>query len=332
MNLINQLLESNIIQFGANAKNNPGNLEFSNFALGIANKNYPAKTPLLWNRTYEALGLITRNIRTFGDPKNAPLIFKAFKNDPRYIGGDVGVGFKDRVLDLMDELEPLANMMGAINVVVKTNGLLKGYNTDGAGYADSLEAALQQQGKELKDCNVVLLGAGGTTNAIAFALADRGAKLVILNRTVSKADELAFRINDYFGAEVADFGSRSEIPQHLPTAAAVVSIIDDPTSPLDQFSAIAPIELPVTEQSVQENHARARELMASLPKELIISDVMLRENDTATIALAKEMGFPTLDGVPMVTNQAIEAFWLVNETVLQKENITKDQIAKLMRS
>lgn len=333
MNNIDGLITEGVIQIGKNATDNPSSINgYKSFALGIANKDYPAKTPMLWNETFRELDLTERNIRTYGDPANAERIFNVLRSDDRYIGGDVGVGFKDQILEFLDEVEPLSQIMGAVNVVVKTDNGLTGYNTDGIGYTASLENALKSQNRELEDSNIMLLGAGGTTNAIAFALAGRGAGLTILNRTASKAEELAYRINDYFDGDLAQGGGREDIPHHLGKVNAVVSIIDDPSSPLDQYSALGSISLPITDEAIASNLAEARNLLENIAsRDLIVSDVLLRQNDTTTIALAKEMGFATLDGIPMVINQAIEAFWLVNAKQLSARNITYEQVAKLMR-
>ncbi len=332
MNPLDILETNGTIQVGTNATANPTNLEMNDFALGIANKDYPAQTPRLWNLTYTALGLERKNIRTFGNPDNAKEIFLGLKNDERYIGGDVGVGFKDQVLDLLDEVDPIAKQMGAINVVVKKDGKLIGYNTDGHGYADSLEQLFSAQGKEIKNSTVMLLGAGGTTNAIAFALAERGAALIILNRTESKAIALADRINDYFHSKIAVGGPRELISKYIQSVQAVVSIIDDPNSPLDKLNALGPITLPITEEIIKINSEAAKEILSSAPADLIISDVMLRNADTATISEAKALGFLTLDGIPMVINQAVEAFALVNEQLLKENGISKDRVSEIMHN
>lgn len=328
---VHQLVEAGLATIGKKAKDNPNSLDFGQFAIGIANKDYAAQTPFLWNSVYESLGLPVRNIRMFGEPENAATIFQAFRDDPRCIGGDVGVGYKDRVLDLLDDIDPLAKVMGAINVMVKTNRGLKGYNTDGRGFAESIEAVFRKRSESLKDKLIVLLGAGGTANAIAFALAEKGARIIILNRTVSKAEGLAGRVNGYFGHHVADFAGRDVLKEKLSGADAAVSIIDDPHSDLDKFSALAAIELPATAGNVAKNFAEAETLLKQLPKTIVIADVMLRADDTATVAQAKEMGFETLDGLPMVLNQAIEAFCLVNEKILAAAGANRETVAKVMR-
>ena len=267
----------------------------------------------------------------FAEPEHSPTIFAAFRDDPRYIGGDVGVGYKDRVLGLLDDIDPLAKAMGAVNVIVKTERGLKGYNTDGFGFAESIESVFQKRGTTLVDKKIILLGAGGTANAIAFALVSKGVEIVILNRTVSKAEELAARVNMYFLREAASFAGRDALKEKAIEADAIVSIIDDSHSDLDKFSALAPIVLPATEENIARNLAEAERLLQQLPKTAIISDVMLRNRDTATIAQAKTMGFETLDGMPMVLNQAIEAFYLVNENALFLIGTTRRKVAERMK-
>jgi len=328
---INNLINERIINFGQKARNNPQTTDFPSFCLGVANKDYPAMTPHLWNTVFEHLGLVTRNIRFFADPIHIQQILQAFKTDPHYIGGDVGVGFKDKAPLLIDELDPLARQMQAINLIVKTpDGNLRGYNTDGLGYAVSLEAEFKKQGTDLRGKKVVLIGAGGTSNAIAFALADKKANLVILNRTVEKAKNLTERLNQYFGKIIANYGGLDQVRQQVMDADAIVSVIDDPKMSLDKISILGRIQLPLTEGMIQDNILETRKLMEKLPKNVIISDVMLRESDTATIALAKELKLPTLDGFPMVLNQAVEAFWLVNAQVLHEKQVSKEQIAQIM--
>jgi len=327
MKQVDKLIASEILTIGQKAQNNPETIDFPNFCLGIANKDYPAMTPHLWNSVYEALNLSVKNVRLFGDPGNIEQIFKAFKQDSRYKGGDVGVGFKDKACEIVDELDPLAEQMQAINVTVKLpDGRLKGYNTDGLGYAISLE----EQIKDLENKKIVILGAGGTSNAIAYALAAKGAKLVILNRTVQKAESLTQRLNKYFNTEVAKFGGRDQICTEILTANAVISVIDDPFMPLDKYSALGKIKLPESPDNIDANLQEAEEILKSAPKDIIISDVMLRNEETATIREAKKQGLKTLDGKPMVLYQAIEAFWLVNQALLKDKGITKEKISQIM--
>ncbi|MCL2707263.1 MAG: shikimate dehydrogenase [Dehalococcoidia bacterium] len=94
-------------------------------------------------------------------------------------GLNVTIPHKVSVLPLLDELDPLAQNIGAVNTIVNQNGKLKGYNTDASGFAEALRII----GFNAKDKLVVLLGAGGTARAIGFALAQQGAYISLLCRS-----------------------------------------------------------------------------------------------------------------------------------------------------
>ena len=111
-------------------------------------------------------------------------------------GLNVTIPHKVAVIPFLDELDPLADKIGAVNTIVNDNGVLKGYNTDATGFLQPLlEAGIEPKGK-----SVAILGAGGAAKAVSFILADGGARIVILNRRLEMdwAEELAGRISQAF--------------------------------------------------------------------------------------------------------------------------------------
>ena len=115
-------------------------------------------------------------------------------------GLNVTIPHKVSVIPLLDELDPLAESIGAVNTITNDDGVLKGSNTDASGFLQ----ALLERGIEPKGQNIVILGAGGASKAISFILAERGAHLVILNRLLELdwAEELASRLSTIFHREV----------------------------------------------------------------------------------------------------------------------------------
>ncbi|MFH2105354.1 MAG: shikimate dehydrogenase [Parcubacteria group bacterium] len=93
---------------------------------------------------------------------------------------------KEEVMQYLDEIDPIAKKIGAVNTVVNDNGVLTGYNTDWLGTVMPLEKVTKLSGKK-----VALLGAGGAARAMAYGVVEKGAELKIYNRTVEKAKELA---------------------------------------------------------------------------------------------------------------------------------------------
>ncbi|MBR1676304.1 MAG: shikimate dehydrogenase [Clostridia bacterium] len=106
------------------------------------------------------------------------------KNCP-YTGFNVTIPYKKTLTELLDGLDDSAKTLGAVNTVVKTNGLFIGYNTDLFGMSYMLDSA----GIELKNKTVMILGSGGTSNVARYLSAVRGAKDVL---TVSRSGNINY--------------------------------------------------------------------------------------------------------------------------------------------
>jgi 3-dehydroquinate dehydratase/shikimate dehydrogenase len=104
-------------------------------------------------------------------------------------GLSVTIPLKEAVLPFLDEIDPLAQEIGAVNTIVFEKGRMKGYNTDAAGALDPIETKLPVRGKK-----VVLLGAGGSAKAIAYEAKRRGAQLIIVARTVERAQVMVEKL------------------------------------------------------------------------------------------------------------------------------------------
>ena len=102
----------------------------------------------------------------------------------------VTVPFKEKVIEFLDDLDKAAEKIGAVNAVRCDNGKLTGTNTDWTGAIKCLE-----EKTDLKDKRVAVLGAGGASRAVIYGLKQKGAKVVLLNRTVEKAEKLAAEFN-----------------------------------------------------------------------------------------------------------------------------------------
>ncbi len=102
-------------------------------------------------------------------------------------GFSVTLPHKQAILRHLDECEPLAAEIGAVNtVVVRGDGRLYGCNTDYVGVLRALESRLRLRGSR-----VLIFGAGGAARAAAFALAKAGSRVVICARRKAPARQLA---------------------------------------------------------------------------------------------------------------------------------------------
>eukprot|EP00884_Botryococcus_braunii_P011164 jgi/Botrbrau1/20048/Bobra.200_1s0053.1 len=139
--------------------------------------------------------------------------FLAAYQTPDFRGWSVTIPHKVEAMRLADSLDPLAERIGAVNTLVRQeDGTLKGYNTDCQAAVAAIEEGLTRKsgsGKvaesPLKDRRVVVLGAGGAGRALAFGAADKGAHVIIANRTLEKAEELAEAVGS--GAEAVSLAA-----------------------------------------------------------------------------------------------------------------------------
>jgi shikimate dehydrogenase len=100
----------------------------------------------------------------------------------------------------LDKLDETAKSIGAVNVVINDNDILTGYNSDWIGAMTALKEVTK-----IKDKKILVLGAGGAARAIVYGLTKEGAKIKVLNRTISRAEELAKTFNaESGGLELKD--------------------------------------------------------------------------------------------------------------------------------
>ena len=100
------------------------------------------------------------------------------KNEP-FDGLNVTIPYKKEVLPYLDEVDPLALRLGAVNTIVRRNGKLTGYNSDYYGFASMVRHThIDVAGKK-----VLVLGSGGASVTVCAVLEDLGAKVVVISRT-----------------------------------------------------------------------------------------------------------------------------------------------------
>ena len=118
-------------------------------------------------------------------------------------GLNVTVPFKVEAFHFAQQLTPRAQRAGAVNTLaMQANGTVLGDNTDGIGMVHDMH----NLGWELQGKRILILGAGGAVRGIMQpVLAEHPAQLVIANRTLSKADELAAHFHDLGDVQAHSF-------------------------------------------------------------------------------------------------------------------------------
>lgn len=166
-----------------------------------------SRSPVMHNAALEALGLDWVYVPFEVAPENAGAAAAAVRA-LGLLGVNVTVPLKELVLPYLDAVDEAAVQIGSVNTIHNDSGRLIGYSTDGAGFLQSLESAGQSTlGRE-----VYVLGAGGSARAVAWALASRGSRCRIANRTRSRSEALAAEINLVYPgrASAAEWGAAAE--------------------------------------------------------------------------------------------------------------------------
>lgn len=199
-------------------------------------------------------------------------------------GVNVTIPHKVAVMPMLDEVDPLAKKIGAVNTIVNVDGRLIGYNTDGLGYVRSL---VEDTKIELEKQVVTILGAGGAARAVAFTLAEHGVKEIrIINRSREKALFLAEHVGTIVPTKVVEQDAGQE-------AIADSTLLINTTS-IGMFPNVQDMPVPAE----------------WLHGELVVSDLIYNPLETRLLREARSIGATVHSGVGMFVNQGALAFEL----------------------
>jgi shikimate dehydrogenase len=154
-------------------------------------------SPRMHQAALDEAGIDARYIKLEVEPDQVAKAF-ARMGELGFIGCNVTVPHKFEALAACDRVDPGAAEMGAVNTVMFRGGRTGGHNTDGYGFEEAVRETL---GEELKGARVLIVGAGGGAGgAIAMHCAQSGvAKLLLVNRSLDKIEELASRLHRHHG-------------------------------------------------------------------------------------------------------------------------------------
>jgi len=199
-------------------------------------------------------------------------------------GLNVTIPHKIRVMNLLDELDESASLVGAVNTIKNQRGKLIGYNTDGEGALRSLE----KTAGSVRGRRVVLLGAGGAARAIGFSVAKAGAELTIANRTMPRAKALASDIERKLGTPVRVVPLRSNLlKKTLKTAELLIN-------------ATSVGMYPNTDQTLVTSDM--------IHREMTVYDIVYKPLETRLLREARRAGAKAIDGLGMLVHQGALSF------------------------
>ena len=214
-------------------------------------------------------------------------------------GINVTIPHKENIMQYLNEINPRAKSIGAVNLIMKNGNKLVGNNTDWFG----LTMALKKNGIDPSGKEIIVLGAGGAARSTIFAIKQsRVKKIVLLNRTLQKAEKLQDEI---------------VFPSSLEDSVMVIkndSIIINTTS-MGMQSEQSPLDL----RLLHENQ--------------ILIDVIYTPLETAFLKFGKKIGAKTLNGLDMFIYQALASLDLwFGETISKKVNFQqlKEHLTRIL--
>lgn len=198
-------------------------------------------------------------------------------------GINVTIPHKRRIMKHIDEIDETAKKIGAVNTI-KISEKTKGYNTDGRGAL----RALKSEAEKPEDKRTLILGAGGAARAIAFTLAEKGARITVSNRTPEKAKELSNEITQKTGKRVKNVEQSKE---RLKTVLKESDILINSTSVGMH---------PKDDETILKS--------AQMHSGLTVMDIVYNPVKTRLLREAEKSGAKTIDGLEMLVQQGASAF------------------------
>ena len=206
-----------------------------------------------------------------------------------FIGVNVTIPYKEKIMPWIQEVSHEARIAGAVNTIVVKEGRLYGTNTDGTGYIRSL----REKGIEIRNGNVLILGAGGAARGVATALVDAGASRIDVCCRKKQRGKILMGILSAVGIKKTtwvDFGAlkKADVSRyHL--------IIN--TTPIGMF--------PKSEERLPFPYEKRE-------KHQVLSDLIYRPQSTRFLDEGRKRGLTVVGGLDMLLYQGAEslAVWL----------------------
>lgn len=242
-----------------------------------------SRSPAMQEAAFRALGIDARYVPFPVAPADLPAAIAGLAA-LGVAGANVTVPHKESVIALLDEVEPAARAMGAVNTLVRDGARWIGTNTDAEGLARSVDEA----GAEVGD-RLVILGAGGAARAAVVGLGGRAKEIVIAARRIEQAEALIASL-----ASVVPSARLSSCSMHAlePVFAGASTVVQATSATLGEGAETFVAQLP----------------LRSLPAHATLVDLVYVPRRTALLRAGEARGLRTIEGVGMLVHQGALAF------------------------
>lgn len=243
-------------------------------------------SPVMYDAAFQAMGLDARFEAWSTPPAEVPAALQRLRS-PEMLGMSVTIPHKEAVIPLLDDLEPTARAIGAVNCIAKADGRLIGHNTDRYGYRQ----ALRDAGCDPAGMRVLVLGAGGAAHAVAYALMEAGAaRLTIAGRTPARVEATVRHLRAVAPGPTAIEGV-GWWDEGFARACAEAQLIVNCT-PIGMAHTATEGESPLGREQVRSG--------------VWVSDIVYTPQETALLRLARAAGARTIGGLGMLVHQGVE--------------------------
>lgn len=248
-----------------------------------------SKSPKIHGYWLDRLGLAADYRATHVTHEGLADYLASRRIDPDWRGCNVTMPHKQVVMPFLDELEPVAKQVGAVNTILPTgDDRLIGTNTDVAGFLEPLGSLLDRQ-HLFRMARV--LGTGGAARAIVAGLAGHGLVLVLAGRDPAKARALLDELDpagEHHAVALSHFADATDFA------------FDDREGCLDLVVNASPLGMTGQPPLAFD--------MSHAPPGSVFYDIVTHPVDTPFLQAARAAGFRTVDGLSMLIGQAAVAF------------------------
>ena len=245
-------------------------------------------SPSMHNFIYQKLGIDVEYKKWEISPNNLKSHIEKINNE-NFIGANITVPYKEKIVPLLDEIRNEAKFTGAVNTIVKNNNKLIGYNTDVYGIEQTLDIKLKNDVIN----NAVIFGAGGAAKAAFFVLLQRGLNnLTIVNRTKSNALKMISKFNNVnCDQTIITLNEKSQIKSACLSADLIINttILGMKNSGYEDIS-------PIDSTFIDSNS--------------VIFDMVYNPTKTPLIKIALERNANIIEGLNMLVYQALKSIEL----------------------
>ena len=250
-------------------------------------------SPYIHHSLFDAAGLDAVYLPVTVSPERLGSVTDVFRSC--FSGFNATIPYKEKILPFLDDVDEAARVCGAVNTVEIRNGRMIGHITDGLG----MLRAIEEKGVETHQADVLILGGGGAARVAGYAFLSRGGRVTFAVRDAQKGNALAHAL-----AQTQQDGLRRLSVRPLADCAEAHDILINAT-PVGMYP-----------------HVDACPVSANVSARCgAVFDAVYNPRETRLLALAKQNGLPTIEGLGMLFYQAVEAqkFWFGDRVASKAE-------------